>query len=400
MNLKHDFPIFMASTSSSNPLAYLDSAATSQKPKVVIDSISEYYQKFNANVHRGIYNLSEVSSNIYEQARSKVANFINADVSECFFVKNATEGLNAVAKGIMHLINEDDEIIVSALEHHANLIPWQEVAKTRKAKIIIAPLDKDNCLDYAQLQKLTSSKTKVIACTHMSNVTGTTVDLKKISAIAKKYNSLTVIDGTQGIVHLDVDIKKFDIDFYVFTGHKLYAPMGAAVVFGKKTKLESLQPFLYGGNMLIDASYFAFTEADIPQRFEAGTPDVAAVFGLMRAIDYLQDLGLEKIRTYEAKLSEYMYEQLESAGVNLIKSKASSAIASFYFDKVHAHDIATIIDAQNVAVRAGQHCAIPLIKYLGAPSLVRCSIGIYNDEQDIQQLLTALNTVKKLFKVS
>jgi cysteine desulfurase/selenocysteine lyase len=382
-------------------LAYLDNGATSQKPQRVIDAVTNYYQGYNANVHRGVHWLSETASDEYEKAREKVAKFINAkSAKEIIFTKNATESINLLAAtiGEKHL-KKGDEIIVSALEHHANLIPWQQIAKAKKVNLKIAELTKEGGINYEDLAAKTTEKTKVIAVTGQSNVTGYKTNLEKVVEIAKSVSALTVVDASQLVVHHKCDVQALDIDCLALTGHKIYGPTGVGVVYGKLELLEELPPFLTGGGMinLVEDTHSTF--AEVPEKFEAGTPNIAQAIGLGEAIDFINEVGIENIKAHEEKLTNLTREIFSKyEEVEIQTHPNSSGIFSFTLKCAHPHDIASIFDQFGVAIRAGHHCCQPLMRRIWQPSTARISFAAYNCEEDIYQAEEALKKTIEIFK--
>ncbi len=390
---KNDFPIF-SQLINGKPLIYLDSAATAQKPLTVIDALTEYYQCYNANVHRGVYALSSRATEAYEKTREMIKNFIHAeDAKQIIFTKGATESINLVAESFGQLmIKEGDEIIVSEMEHHANIIPWQMLCKKSGAKLKIIPVQDDGTLNIESFVQLLNSKTKLVALTHVSHVLGTINPIKEMIQIAHTKEIAVLIDGAQAIAHLPVNVQDLDCDFYIFSGHKLYGPTGVGILYGKAKWLEKMPPYQTGGQMIKHVS-FNYTEfADSPHKFEAGTPPIAQAIGLGKAIEYINHIGFAAIRAHENQLTGYLYERLQSLPNIRVLGSAKSRIGlfSFVMNNIHAHDIATILDTEGIAVRAGHHCAMPLMERFNVPASVRISLGLYNDNADIDHLIEAL----------
>ena len=399
--LRDDFPI-LAQEVNGKPLCYLDSAASSQKPQVVLDALASAYAETYANVHRGLHYLSEASTDAYEAVRQKVAGLINApSPDEVIFTSGATMSLNLIAHcwGGANL-QEGDEILISIAEHHANIIPWQMIAKRTGAKIIACPMGEDGDFDKSALAERISEKTKIISLPHVSNVLGTVFPVKDIAKMAHDAGAMFIVDGCQGVVHMPVDVQDIDCDFYVFSGHKLYGPSGIGVCWGKADILADMPPFLGGGDMIDDVEITHATYAAPPARFEAGTPPIAECIGLGAAIDYVQKIGMAEIHRHEQELIRYGMQRLaEVEGLRFIGTAAGkSGVISFTLDDVHPHDISTLIDHEGVAIRAGHHCAQPLMKSLGLSSTARASVGLYNTPADFDVLVNALHKVNRIFK--
>ena len=399
--LKDDFPILSQQVNGKR-LCYLDSAASSQKPQAVLDALQAAYGETYANVHRGLHYLSEASTDAYEAVRQKVAGLINApSPNEVIFTSGATMSLNLIAQcwGSANL-SSGDEILITIAEHHANIVPWQMIAQRTGAKLVAAPMGADGEYDDEAFSALITERTKVISIPHVSNVLGTVFPLKDISKKARSVGALFVVDGCQGVVHMPVDVQDIDCDFYVFSGHKLYGPSGIGVCWGKHDILSDMPPFLGGGDMIDDVEIERSTYADVPARFEAGTPPIAECIGLGAAIDYVQSIGMAEIHAHEQKLIRYGMQRLsEVEGLNFIGTAAGkSGVISFTLDEVHPHDISTLIDHEGVAIRAGHHCAQPLMKSLGLSSTARASVGLYNSADDVDVLVNALHKVNRIFK--
>ena len=399
--LRDDFPILTQEVNG-KPLCYLDSAASSQKPQVVLDALASAYAETYANVHRGLHYLSEASTDAYEAVRQKVAGLINApSPDEVIFTSGATMSLNLIAHcwGGANL-QEGDEILISIAEHHANIIPWQMIAQRTGAKIIACPKVEDGDFDKSALAERISEKTKIISLPHVSNVLGTVFPVKDIAKMAHDAGAIFIVDGCQGVVHMPVDVQDIDCDFYVFSGHKLYGPSGIGVCWGKADILADMPPFLGGGDMIDDVEITHATYAAPPARFEAGTPPIAECIGLGAAIDYVQKIGMAEIHRHEQELIRYGMQRLaEVEGLRFIGTAAGkSGVISFTLDDVHPHDISTLIDHEGVAIRAGHHCAQPLMKSLGLSSTARASVGLYNTPADFDVLVNALHKVNRIFK--
>jgi len=399
--VRADFPILQQPVHGKR-LAYLDSAASAQKPQAVLDALHNAYASTYANVHRGLHYLSEASTDAYEAVRQKVAGLINApSSSEVIFTSGATMSLNLIAHSWAgNFLQEGDEILITIAEHHANIVPWQMAAQKTGAKIVAAPMGADGSFDMAAFKALVNERTKIISIAHVSNVLGTVYPVKEIAQIARSVDALYVVDGCQGVVHMPVDVQDIGCDFYVFSGHKLYGPSGIGICWGRQEILEAMPPFLGGGDMIDDVEIEVSTYAPPPARFEAGTPPIAECIGLGAAIDYVQSIGMSAIHEHEQDLLRYGMQKLSSVeGLNFIGTAAGkSGVISFTLDDVHPHDISTLIDHDGVAIRAGHHCAQPLMKYLNLSSTARASVGIYNCYEDFDVLADALAKVNRIFK--
>jgi cysteine desulfurase/selenocysteine lyase len=405
---KKDFPIFARKMRGGNPLIYLDSGATSQKPESVISAEANFYRTINAAVHRGAHLLAEEASEAYESARANVAKFIGANTDEVVFTKSATESLNMVAyslgnPGSTPHISAGDEIVVSEMEHHANLIPWQQLAKRTGAKLTWFSITKDGRLDLSDISKVITKKTKIVAITHQSNVFGTIVPLTEITKAAHSVGALVVLDACQSAPHFAIDVKKLDVDFLAFSGHKTLGPTGVGVLWGKAEVLEKLEPALFGGSMVDSVTMEGATWASAPRKFEAGVPNMAQAVGLSAAIDYLNMVGMNKIFEHEQELTQQLLTGLSKiSGVNVVgplDMKDRGGVISFTVDGVHPHDVGQVLDQYGIAVRTGHHCAWPLMKKLNLVGTTRASFHLYNDSDDINALLEAIEKVKSYFKV-
>lgn len=405
---KKDFPIFARKVRGGNPLIYLDSGATSQKPESVISAEANFYRTINAAVHRGAHLLAEEASEAYESSRANVAKFIGANTDEVVFTKSATESLNMVAyslgnPGSTPHISAGDEIVVSEMEHHANLIPWQQLAKRTGAKLTWFSITKDGRLDLSDISKVITKKTKIVAITHQSNVFGTIVPLTEITKAAHSVGALVVLDACQSAPHFAIDVKKLDVDFLAFSGHKALGPTGVGVLWGKAEVLEKLEPALFGGSMVDSVTMEGATWASAPRKFEAGVPNMAQAVGLSAAIDYLNIVGMDKIFEHEQELTQQLLTGLSKiSGVNVVgplDMKDRGGVISFTVDGVHPHDVGQVLDQYGIAVRTGHHCAWPLMKKLNLVGTTRASFHLYNDSDDINALLEAIEKVKSYFKV-
>jgi cysteine desulfurase/selenocysteine lyase len=399
--IRNDFPILQEKVRGKR-LVYLDSAGSAQKPKQVIEAINRVYQSEYSNVHRGLHYMSEQTSARYEESRHKVAKFINAEFDrEVIFTKGTTESINLVANSYGRgNLGPDDEILITWAEHHSNIIPWQLLRDQVGCKIKVVPVDDDGTIHIKEFEKLISSKTKIVAFCHVSNVLGTVLPVKEITKLAHSYGAVVVVDGAQGVVHMPVDVQDLGVDFYAFGGHKVYGPSGIGVLYGKEDLLNEMPPYQGGGGMINTVSFEETTWADLPDKFEAGTPPIAQAIGLGVAIDYMQNIGLDRIAEYEIELLNYATQRLSSIeGLNFVGTAPGKvSVISFTMDCAHPHDIATIIDQNGVAVRAGHHCAQPLMDRFDIPSAARASFGLYNIKEDVDVLADSLEKVREIFR--
>ncbi|WP_417413211.1 cysteine desulfurase [Hoeflea sp.] len=398
--VRRDFPI-LSRTVYDKPLVYLDNGASAQKPQAVIDAITHAYSNEYANVHRGLHFLSNAATDAYENAREIVKRFLNApSVDNVVFTKSTTESINTVAYGYaMPHIEDGDEIVITIMEHHSNIVPWHFLRERQGAKIVWVGVDDQGNFDLDDFRNALSDRTRLVAVTHMSNVLGTVVDVKEVCRIAHERGVKVLIDGSQSVVHMPVDVQDIDCDWYVMTGHKLYGPSGIGVLYGKTEALKSMRPFMGGGEMIVDVSEDAVTYNDPPHRFEAGTPPIVQAIGLGAALEYMEKLGRDRISAHEADLTAYAQEKLSA--VNALRligtAPGKGAIFSFEIEGVHAHDISMLIDRSGVAVRAGTHCAQPLLKRFGATSTCRASMGLYNTRAEVDVLVEALDKARAFF---
>jgi cysteine desulfurase/selenocysteine lyase len=398
--IRKDFPI-LEERPYGKPLVYLDNAASAQKPRQVIDRLTRFYEHEYANVHRGLHYLANASTEAYEGARASVRRFLNASsVDEIVFTRGATEALNLVAAsyGLAH-VGEGDEIILSVMEHHSNIVPWHFLRERKGAVLRWIEVDDDGRFSLQDFEKLFTPRTKIVALTHMSNVVAAPTPIAEVARIAHAHGVPVAVDGSQGAVHLDVDVQALDVDFYIVTGHKLYGPTGIGALYGKRQWLESLPPFCGGGEMIETVTREKVTYNTPPQRFEAGTPPIAQAVGLGAALDYMESVGRAAIRAHEAELTHYAHEVLtDIKGLHVYgRAPDKGPIVAFNIDNAHAHDVATVIDRSGVAVRAGTHCAMPLLAQFGVTSSCRASFALYNTKQEINRLAEALINAKKLF---
>ena len=399
MDYKKDFPIL-----ANSKLAYLDSGATTQRPQYVLDKIQEYYSKSNANPHRGAYSLSVESTEIYENTRKKIAKFINARFpEEILFSKNASESLNLVAYSYgLDNVKKDEEIVISIMEHHSNLVPWQYVTKKTGAKLKYMYINDEYELSKEEIESKITDKTKIVGITHVSNVLGTINKVKEIIKYAHKKGAIVVVDASQSIPHMKIDVQELDADFLVFSGHKMFAPLGIGILYGKKEILNKMNPFIMGGDMIEYVYEQETTFAPLPNKFEAGTQNVGGVVGLGAAIDYIENIGYENINKIERELVGYAREELSKLDfleIYMTPNKENhSAVISFNIKGVHPHDVASFLDSDGVCVRSGNHCAQPLLRYMGVDSTCRASFSIYNNKEDVDKLVQGLKKVYNMFK--
>ena len=399
MNFKDEFPILQE-----RKISYLDSGATTQKPQCVIDAIESYYKECNANPHRGAYSLSIEATEKYESTREKVAKFINAkNREEIIFSKNATESLNLIAYSYgLDNLKKDDEVVLSIMEHHSNLVPWQYVTKKTNSKLKFMYINKEYELSKEEVESKITDKTKVVGITHVSNVLGTINNVKEIIKYAHKKGAIVIVDASQSIPHMKIDVQDLDADFLVFSGHKMFAPLGIGVLYGKKELLNKMPPFLMGGDMIEYVYEQNTTFAPLPNKFEAGTQNVEGVIGLGAAIDYIEKIGYKEIQNVEAAITKYAVNELSKLDFLELyitpHSENHSSVISFNIKGVHPHDVASILDSNGVCVRSGNHCAQPLLRYLDMDSTCRASFSIYNTKEDVDNLVEALKKAYKMFE--
>ena len=400
--IKQDFPIFNQKINDET-LVYLDNAATSQIPKFVEEKVRDFNEKERANVHRGVHALGLRATNQYESSRQKVANFIGANnAKEVIFTSGCTDSLNLVADSFGEQnIQAGDEILVSIMEHHSNLLPWQQLAKRKQAKLNFIEINSDGLLDIKNLKSKINSKTKIVALTHVSNVLGTINPIKELTDLAHEKGAIVVVDGAQAVGHFPIDVAELNVDFYAFSGHKMFAPTGIGVLYGKKDLLDKMPPYRLGGEMIANVTREGATWAEVPYKFEAGTPNIAGAIGLGAAIDYLQSLDFELIQKHEQELTSYALEKLKNVlGLTIYgpqKGNGRIGVISFNLKNIHPHDLATALDLNGIEVRAGHHCAQPLMASLDTESTVRASLSIYNTKDDIDKLVSSLHEAKEFF---
>jgi cysteine desulfurase / selenocysteine lyase len=398
--LRQDFPI-LQETVRGKPLVYLDNAATTQKPQAVIDTLDRYYRAENANVHRGVHYLSELATREYEEAREKARAFLNAaDTREVIFVRGTTEGINLVAQSYARtFLKTGDEIVITAMEHHSNIVPWQLVCQQVGAILRVVSIDDDGEMIFAEYERLLNERTKLVSIVHVSNALGTVNPVKQIVELAHARGVPVLLDGAQAAAHVTVDVQALDCDFYAFSGHKLFGPTGIGVLYGKAALLEAMPPYQGGGDMIATVSFEKTTYNELPYKFEAGTPHIAGVIGLGAAIDYVQAVGLEAVAAYESELLAYATERLATLPrVRIIgTAKHKASVLSFVVEGVHPHDVGTILDHQGIAVRAGHHCAQPVMQRFGVPATNRASLAFYNTRAEIDALVAGLDQVIEVF---
>ncbi|KEO80540.1 cysteine desulfurase [Paenibacillus sp. SEL3] len=398
--IREQFPILHQEING-HPLVYLDNAATSQKPLAVIEAIKHYYEYDNSNVHRGVHTLGSRATDAYEGAREKVARFLNAKRSqEIIFTRGTTTALNLVASSYGRAnCKEGDEIVITQMEHHSNLIPWQQVAKATGATLKYIPLQEDGSVDLADVENTITENTKIVAIAHVSNVLGVVNPVKEIAAIAHRKGAVIVIDGAQSTPHMKVDVQDIDADFYAFSGHKMCAPTGIGALYGKKALLENMEPIEFGGEMIDDVGLYESTWKELPWKFEGGTPIIAGAVGLGAAIDFLESIGMDAIAQHESRLSNYALKRLrEVEGLTIYgPAERHVGLVTFNLDDVHPHDVATVLDSKGVAVRAGHHCCQPLMRWLKASATARASFYLYNTEEEVDALVSALIQTKEYF---
>ena len=398
---RDDFPILSRKVHG-KPLVYLDNAATTQKPRSVIAAVRHYYFACNANVHRGVHTLSDRATQAYEEARSRVARFLNArEDREIVFVRGATEAINLVAQtfGLLRL-REGDEVLVTAMEHHANIVPWQMVCDRTGARLKVAPVESTGELDLAAFEGMLAGRTRLAAVAHVSNALGTVNPVREMIGMAHARGVPVLVDGAQAAPHIPVDVQALGCDFYVFSGHKLYGPTGIGVLYGKAEHLEAMPPYQGGGDMILRVTFEKTTYNAIPWKFEAGTPNIAGAVGLRGAIDYLEAIGLPAVSTHERDLLAYATDEVERIpGVRIVgTAREKAGILSFVVEGVHPHDIGTILDHEGVAIRAGHHCAMPLMDLLGVPATARASFGLYNTPAEVDILASGIRKARELFR--
>ena len=398
-SIRQSFPVLDQKVNG-HDLVYLDSTATAQKPIQVIDAVSNYYKHDNSNVHRGVHTLGSRATDLYEGAREKVKNFINAtSTAEIIFNRGTTAGLNMVAQSYARdRLTAGDEIVITPMEHHSNIIPWQQAAKATGATLKYLPLQDDGTVALEDVRQTVTNKTKIVAMAHVSNVLGTMNPIKAIAKIAHEHGAIMVVDGAQGIPHLQIDVQDLDCDFYAFSGHKMCAPTGIGVLYGKREHLEAMEPVEYGGEMIDFVHLYESTWKDIPWKFEGGTPIIAGAVGLGAAIDFLTDIGMDNITDHEKRLTAYAQKRLaEIEDLTVFGPTERAAVMTFNLGDIHPHDVSTILDSEGIAVRAGHHCAQPLMKWLNVTATARASFYLYNTEDEVDRLVAGLLKAKEYF---
>ena len=397
-----DFPILNRKIND-NKLIYFDNAATSQKPKVVIDTLSNFYSNNNANIHRGVHTLSMESTYLYDEAKEKIAEFINAPNSNSIiFTRGTTESINLIADSWgQSNLKESDNIVITELEHHSNIVPWQELIKKTKSKLQYIPINSDGTLNLTNINNIITKNTKLVSMAHISNGIGTINNIKEIIKIAKSVGATTVIDAAQSVPHMPIDVLDLDCDFLAFSGHKMLAPTGIGVLYGKKELLESMPPYQKGGDMILEVTYDKSTWNEIPFKFEAGTPNIAGAVGLSAATKYLMEIGMQNIREHEIEITKYAYNNLMNIdGIEILGPEdidIRAGLISFNIPNIHPHDLGTFLDSKGIAIRTGHHCAMPLIKKLGSHSSARASFYIYNTNKEVDKFTTEINNSIKYF---
>ena len=398
--IRDEFPILDQKINGED-LIYLDNAASTQKPKSVINAIKDYYENDHSNVHRGVHTLSVRATEAYENARAKVAEFLNSpNKHQIIFTKGTTDSVNLIASSVTNLIQEDDEILITSMEHHSNIVPWQELCKRTGAVLKIIPINENGELMIEEYKNMVSEKTKLISVVHLSNTLGTINPIEDIIEFAKSNDVITVIDGAQAAGHLPIDVQKLDCDFYLFSGHKIFGPTGIGVLYGKEEILNKMDPYQFGGEMILKVTFEETTYNDLPHKYEAGTPNIAGAVGIGASIDFINGLDRDLAHEHEMSLHDYALEQLEMIeGVRIIgNSKNKSSIISFVVDGIHPHDIGTIINQKGIAVRTGHHCTMPLMDFYGIPGTVRASFSIYNNHSEVDKLIDAIKLAIKMLK--
>ncbi len=396
---KKDFPIFKQ-TVNGHPLVYLDSSATSQKPFQVIEALEDYYKTYNSNVHRGVHTLGTKATDAYEGAREKVRRFINArSTKEVIFTRGTTTAINIVAQSYGRArLSKGDEILITPAEHHSNLIPWQQVAKSTGATLNYLSLRQDGSLDLDQAKEQVNTNTKIIAIHHVSNVLGTIQPIAELAALVHKQGGIIVVDGAQSVPHLNTDVQQWGIDFLAFSSHKMFGPTGIGVLYGKEHLLEEMEPIEFGGEMIDEVGLYESKWTELPWKFEGGTPIIAGAIGLGAAIDYLEEIGMEQIFQHDHALAKYAMEEISRIeGCTVYGPKERVGLVTFNLEGIHPHDVATVLDAKGIAVRAGHHCCQPLMRWLEVPATVRASFHIYNDDADVDALIKGIQTTKEYF---
>jgi len=396
--VRADFPI-LSRTVNGKPLVYFDNGATSQKPQIVIDAIAKYYQEINANIHRGVHTLSQLATDAYEVSRGKIQNHINAKFAhEVIFTSGTTHGINAIANGFISILKSGDEVLVSALEHHSNIVPWQMLCEKTGATLKVIPMDENGELIMEEYDKLLSNNTKIVTVNHISNALGTVNPVKYMIDKAHEFGAAILIDGAQAVPHLKPDVQALDCDFYVFSGHKMCGPTGVGILYGKEAWLNKLPPYQGGGEMIKEVTFEKTTYADLPHKFEAGTPDIAGGIVLGTAVDYLNSVGFDNIQQQELELLEYASKRLlEIEGLKIYgTAKEKTSVVSFNIEGIHPYDIGTIVDKLGIAVRTGHHCAQPIMNFFNIPGTIRASFSFYNTKEEIDVMVEAVKKAQMM----
>ena len=398
-SVKGQFPI-LGKVVYGKPLVYLDNAATSQKPLMVIEAIEKFYKEHNSNVHRGLHQLSEEATLLFEKAHQVVSDFINADFEEVIFTKNATEALNLVAYSYgLNNLKENDIIVLTQMEHHSNIVPWQQIAKKTGAVIKYVRITEDGRLDLNHLKELLHGNVKMVAFTYMSNVLGTINPVKEICSLVREKGGVSVVDAAQAAAHVKIDVKDIGCDFLAFSGHKMFGPTGIGMLYGRKELLESMEPFLCGGDMILEVSFEKSSWNELPWKFEAGTPHIAGAVGILHAIQFIQKIGFEAIAAHEKEVADYCLQKLkELEGITIYGPSERGPVISFSVAGIHPHDMATLLDKQGIAIRGGNHCAMPLMEVLGVNGLSRVSFSVYNTKDDVDILIEGIKKVQQVFQ--
>ncbi len=395
-----DFPA-LSQDINGHPITFLDSAASSQQPAIVIDTIAEYQRHDHANVHRGVYTLSHRATEAYEDARDRIGAFVNAaSRSQVVYTSGTTESINLVAQSYCRpTLKPGDKILITHLEHHSNIVPWQLVCEQTGAELLVAPINQQGEVEFDTLIEQFDDSVKMLAIAHVSNALGTVLPLREIIAEAHSHDIPVLIDGAQAVPHMPVDVQSLDCDFYAFSAHKMFGPTGTGILYGKEAHLEKMPPYQGGGDMILEVKFEGTTYNDLPYKFEAGTPNISGAVGLGAAVDYLQSLGMDCVPKYENELLTYLTEQLQTVdGIRLIgTAEQKASVQSFLLDDIHPHDLGTILDRQGVAVRTGHHCAMPVMDFYGIPGTARASLALYNNKKDIDALVEGLGTAKEIF---
>jgi len=400
LDCRADFPA-LDQEINGHPLVYLDSAASSQPPAVVIDAIAEYQRHDHANVHRGVHTLSHRATEAYEGARDSIASFINASArSEIIFTRGTTEAINLVAQSFARqALRAGDKIVITHLEHHSNIVPWQLVCEQTGAELIVAPIDQKGQVEVGNLTAQLDENVKLLAIAHVSNALGSIIPVRELIAKAHSFDIPVLVDGAQAAPHMPVDVRDLDCDFYAFSGHKMFGPTGIGILFGKEALLEAMPPWQGGGDMILEVSFAGTTYNELPYKFEAGTPNISGAIGLGATVGYLQNIGMDRISGHEYELLEYLTSELSKVdGMRLIGTADDKAsVQSFLLDDIHPHDLGTILDHQGVAIRTGHHCAMPVMEHFSVPGTARASLALYNNHDDVDRLVQSLHTAKKIF---